>query len=278
MNKSLSNDMLEKIARGEDISGDLKKMSEKANSALEKAGFSHAALQKFLDSKDTPPEAKKVIREAYSEAIRCQDFSPEVSQEVIKRAIDKIKASIGQAAEAKGAEAQKAGTPAKEIDAATMVDVIIQNKLKGKDLFQMTDENLEYIYNLAYNLYKSGKYEDAHCCFQFLCLCDTSMSKYWMGLGACRQMMKKYEEAIFAYAFAIVLDPDFSPPSAFYASQCFLSLGRLDEADQALESVSQIAGGQKKYADLSEKAKKMRTALQKRHQTKPETEKKAEKK
>ena len=109
-----------------------------------------------------------------------------------------------------------------------------------KDAHGLTDEEMEAIYGVAYNLYESGKYEDALQVFKFLCFFDHLEKKYWMGLGAVNQMLKKYDDANNAYSMAAMLDID-DPTPAMHAANCLLLAGKKKEAESALNFVKEMA-------------------------------------
>ena len=88
---------------------------------------------------------------------------------------------------------------------------------------------MEAVYTLAFNMYDQAKYEDAHGLFTFLGLYDHLEKKYWIGLAACRHMLKRYEAAIDAYSMAALFDVD-NPEIPLHAAECYLALGNLDGA------------------------------------------------
>lgn len=98
-----------------------------------------------------------------------------------------------------------------------------------------TPESLAALYAMAYRLYKNGKYEDALAFFRFLTLSDSFERKYWMGLGACNQMLKNYEKALECYSAAAIQDSS-DPYVHWHAADCFFHSGNLPKAREALES------------------------------------------
>lgn len=114
-------------------------------------------------------------------------------------------------------------------------------------------EELEAIYNVAYNAYNSGRYDHATKAFQFLCYFDHLMQKNWMGLGASRQMQKDYANAVEAYTFAYLLDPD-DPLPPLHAADCQIALGKRDAAISGLTVAIEHAGDQEKYQPVRARA------------------------
>lgn len=125
-----------------------------------------------------------------------------------------------------------------------------------KDLKNMSDDAMEAIYSVAYNLYQGGKYEEAQKVFQFLCFYDHFNRKYFMGLGACQQMMKEYENAIEIFSFATILDSD-DPRPMLYIGDCHLAMGSKDEAQAAYETAIEWAGAKEEFAEDKERAHSM---------------------
>ena len=124
-----------------------------------------------------------------------------------------------------------------------------------KDMHGFTDKEMEALYATAYHLYKGGRYQDALKLFKALCFFDHMQPKYWLGLGAVRQMLKDYQGAIAAYAYAFMLDFN-DPRPPMYAAECLLAMGKKAEAESALRSVLEFSKG-----ELAEEFKKRATAL-----------------
>ena len=80
-----------------------------------------------------------------------------------------------------------------------------------KDLKNISGDAMEAIYSVAYSLYQSAKYKESLKIFQFLCFYDHFNKKYFMGLGACQQMLKNYDSALEIFTFVTVLDSEGSP-------------------------------------------------------------------
>ena len=125
-----------------------------------------------------------------------------------------------------------------------------------KDLKDMSDDAMEAIYSVAYNLYQGGKYEEAQKVFQFLCFYDHFNRKYFMGLGACQQMMKEYENAIEIFSFATILDSD-DPRPMLYIGDCHMAMGNKEEAKIAYETAQEWAGDKEEFAEDKERAQSM---------------------
>ncbi|MDD7805459.1 MAG: SycD/LcrH family type III secretion system chaperone [Endozoicomonas sp. (ex Botrylloides leachii)] len=104
-----------------------------------------------------------------------------------------------------------------------------------KDLKNMSEEAMEAIYSVAYSLYESAKYDESLKIFQFLCFYDHFNKKYFMGLGACQQMLKNYDSAMEIFSFVTVLDSE-DPRSMVYLGDCYLALGKNKKAEESYKT------------------------------------------
>ena len=126
---------------------------------------------------------------------------------------------------------------------ATMTQAQIEEAAKKflngstiKELKGIKNEELEAVYSLAFNYYRSGKYDEAEKLFNFLALFDHLNQKFWMGVGAVRQVKKDYAGAVQAYGYASFLDLK-NPKPQFHAAECFLAMGDKRNAASSLEAL-----------------------------------------
>ena len=130
-----------------------------------------------------------------------------------------------------------------------------------KDLKDVSDDAMEAIYSVAYNLYQSGKYLEAQKVFQFLCFYDHFNRKYYLGLGACQQMLKQYDKAIEIFSFTTILDSD-DPRPMLYIGDCHMAKGDKENARIAYETSLEWASDSEQYFDDIERVKNMLENLQ----------------
>ena len=126
---------------------------------------------------------------------------------------------------------------------ATMTQAQIEEAAKKfmngstiKELKGITNDELEAVYSLAFNYYRSGRFDEAEKLFNFLALFDHLNAKYWMGVGAVRQMKKDFAGAVQAYGYASFLDLG-NPKPQYHAAECFLAVGDRRNAASALEAL-----------------------------------------
>lgn len=103
---------------------------------------------------------------------------------------------------------------------------LVRGELLPKDVQGIDDEQMEQIYALAYNALQAGRTDEAEKLFQFLCENDFTVSRYWLGLGACRFMMERPGSAAQAYSMAAVAAPE-DPRPVLRAADCWLAMGEV---------------------------------------------------
>lgn len=151
----------------------------------------------------------------------------------------------------------------------TLIHDFLVNNKTFKDVRGITDKEMESMYAIAYNFYNHGKFDRANDLFTALCQMDTYEPKYWIGLGAARQMQKNYEKAIDAYGMATLFDAQ-NPLPAFYAAHCYMKLKNHERAIQALDAVLAISKDKKEYKDLHAQAEQLREGLHKKAPQQPQ--------
>lgn len=107
----------------------------------------------------------------------------------------------------------------------------------------ITPEELEAVYALAYDYYRTGRINEAETLFRFLTVFDHLNEKYWMGMGAVFQVKKEFEKAVQAYAYVAAILNLKNVGASYYAAECYLALGDLTNARSAVDHV-------KLYADV----------------------------
>ena len=128
-----------------------------------------------------------------------------------------------------------------------------ENGRTFQDLTSLTPQSMEVIYMVAFNHYNAGKYEDAERIFQLLSVLNHFDKRFWTGLGASREMQKKYDEALKAYTYLAVLElRDPLPP--LLAAKCYMAMGKAKDAEGALHACIFNAGEAPQHAELKSQA------------------------
>ena len=107
-----------------------------------------------------------------------------------------------------------------------------------RELKGITKAEMEAVYSVGFNMYRTGRYDDAEKIFRFLVLFDHLEPKYWLGVGAVQQVRKDYAGAISSYGYASFLDLS-NPKPQYHAAECFLALGDKANAASALVALDQ---------------------------------------
>ncbi|KVO87690.1 chaperone protein SicA [Burkholderia ubonensis] len=122
----------------------------------------------------------------------------------------------------------------------TIVDAV-SSGVSLKEIHGLTDEHMESLYGVAYDLYHDGRLDEAEKFFRFLCIYDFYSVDFWMGLAAVHQMKREYQKAADFYAVAFALGKrDYRP--MLHAGQCQLAMGRRGKARQCFSVIVESSG------------------------------------
>ena len=148
-----------------------------------------------------------------------------------------------------------------ELALECLVDGVPISAVKG-----YSDDEIEAVYQVAYNLYQQQQYDKAEKLFAFLMLHEHTDSRFSIGLGGCCQLMGKYDKAIIAYSCAAVVDAT-NPVPAFHACECYMSLRDWDNARKAIvaiETVCEAVADEADHGELLKKATAMSEVIEER--------------
>ncbi|WP_061034961.1 MULTISPECIES: SycD/LcrH family type III secretion system chaperone VcrH [Vibrio] len=122
-----------------------------------------------------------------------------------------------------------------------------------KMLHDVSANTIEHIYAVGYNFFQSGKIEQAAKVFQLLSMLDHYQARFFIGLGAARQELGEYLQALDAYSYAALVDVN-DPRPPFHSAECHLKLEQLTEAESGFYSAKEMSAGKSEYADLHQRA------------------------
>ncbi|MET2846426.1 SycD/LcrH family type III secretion system chaperone VcrH [Vibrio owensii] len=122
-----------------------------------------------------------------------------------------------------------------------------------KMLHDVSADTIEHIYAVGYNFFQSGKIEQAAKVFQLLSMLDHYQARFFIGLGAARQELGEYLQALDAFSYAALVDVN-DPRPPFHSAECHLKLGQLTEAESGFYSAKEMSAGKSEYADLHQRA------------------------
>ncbi|MNJ27356.1 Chaperone protein SicA [compost metagenome] len=144
-----------------------------------------------------------------------------------------------------------------QADTQQDVDLALESFLAEGGTFAMlkgvSAEELEQLYTMAYGYYQSGKLEEAQTVFKGLCVLNHYDSRFFLGLGACRQALKHYDLAIQSYVYGALVDIK-EPRFPFHAAECHLQSGDLTAAESGFYSAHALAQACPGQDDLAARA------------------------
>ena len=119
---------------------------------------------------------------------------------------------------------------------AKMVLQCLEQGISVADIRGYSEEEIEALYQVAYNLYQQQKHQDAKTVFHCLSIYEHTDARFWLGLGGCCQRLNEFESAINAYSCAALADAT-NPVYSFHACECYIAMKDWSTAKKAIESV-----------------------------------------
>ncbi|KAF3362291.1 Type III secretion specific chlamydia chaperone 2 [Chlamydiales bacterium STE3] len=138
---------------------------------------------------------------------------------------------------------------------ALLSEVVDEGKLL-KDVLNVSDDTIEYLYSQAYRLYKTGKYKDSSRYFHILYMLNGLDLRFTMGIAACHHMQKEYQKAVEWYFVCAALDEN-SPLPYYHISDCFLKMEENLSALIALKMLEARITDEPQFAQIKEKSMRM---------------------
>lgn len=122
-------------------------------------------------------------------------------------------------------------------DTIVSPEALAQTILNGSSFgseFGLTERDEAAIYSVGCRHLDKGDEETAEKFFQALCLINHTSAQYWLALGLVQQRRKVYQNAVVSFSMAAQFDVD-NPVAPMNAAQCYLALGFISEALDALD-------------------------------------------
>ncbi|WP_318429400.1 SycD/LcrH family type III secretion system chaperone [Photobacterium leiognathi] len=123
-----------------------------------------------------------------------------------------------------------------------------------KMLHDVSADTIEHIYAVGYQFFQSGKIEQAAKVFQLLSMLDHYQARFFIGLGAARQELGEYQQAIDAYSYAALVNVN-DPRPPFHSAECHLKLKQLTEAESGFYCAKEMSAGKSEYAGLHQRCR-----------------------
>jgi type III secretion low calcium response chaperone LcrH/SycD len=157
-----------------------------------------------------------------------------------------------------------------EQDLQEIVQSVFESGSTLKAVRGLNDREMEAIYSVGFALYEQGKHSDAENIFRFLCFHDHLEKKYWMGLAATQQLLKKYAQAADTYSFCALLDVK-DPVPPLHAGECYLAIGDLAKASSGFFAAVHWSGDQKQHAKTKARAEALLKIVEERRKSVEDT-------
>lgn len=134
-----------------------------------------------------------------------------------------------------------------------LISEVKQNLESAAVNSRFSEDQLEQVYTMAYQNIEQGQYEKALPLFNFLVMYRPTSKRYLMGLGVTQQMLQNYAFALRAFSFIGALHPD-SPPAFLHIAQCYLSMGDVEKALEALQVLLDYCGATPGHEAIAKRA------------------------
>ena len=153
-----------------------------------------------------------------------------------------------------------------DFDPKVVADIAAAVAFEGytfKDFAEITDDEMEAAYTLAFNMVNQGQFDEAEKLLAWLAGLDQYEPKYLIGLGICRQQLRLFPGAIDAFVAAGVLEVA-NPIPPLRAAECYLALGQTEPARSGLLAAQHWAGDNPQHAATKQRAAALLDALDRR--------------
>lgn len=147
-------------------------------------------------------------------------------------------------------------------------DAVLGGEKTIKDVVGFQDAQIEFLYSIAFNLYNQQRYSESGMFFSMLCLCDHRQTRFWLGLGACRQKNGLYNAAVAAYRMAMETGNG-DLRAAMHAAECYIAMGLPESAIEVITTTLAEVDGDDPKQHLLGRIDAMRYEIEK--QTRSET-------
>ncbi len=117
---------------------------------------------------------------------------------------------------------------------------LAQGKMRIKDVLDISDEHIEMLYTVAYELYQQKRFAEAEKIFLQICAYDPLHLKSWRGALASQVLQNKYRETIMSCYSLMQIDP---LKISYYLdmAKAFYGLKQIEPAIKCCEAVEFMA-------------------------------------
>jgi type III secretion system low calcium response chaperone LcrH/SycD len=131
--------------------------------------------------------------------------------------------------------------------------LLLQEGLLSKNSFCYDAVQIKKIYATSYQLYASGKFQEAQALFSLLMLLEPNEFNFVFGWANCCFMLKDYEKAAEGYIRSGILDLT-TPLPYFYAADCYLKNEEFVSASIALKVAFNRCQNKPEYAEIAQRS------------------------
>lgn len=136
------------------------------------------------------------------------------------------------------------------------LDVAQKSGQPLKTAMEMSDEQVEALYALAYMSYTFKRYPQAQMLFSCLVALDPKDARYSFGLGSTLKMQEEYDDAFLIYILAMTTDME-SPKYAYFTAEACWMTGNKESTIDFLEAALARVDGPPDEKEYLERARIM---------------------
>ncbi len=137
------------------------------------------------------------------------------------------------------------------------VEEVSKGKKSIVEALEVSNEQFEALYTVAYNTYTAGKYQDAASFFGILMSINPVDVRVYIGFAASLQMQKDYENAALFYQWACGVDQQ-DPTPMYHSAECYMALNDIPGAKSALTyTLKRIDASNHDYSAMRNKVEVM---------------------
>lgn len=137
-------------------------------------------------------------------------------------------------------------------------EVIRQQLIEGttfQEILGFGDDQMERFYQFAYHLFNEKQYDKCREAFIFLTTVNPYVHNYWLGLGIVEQMRGCFNEALLAYAMAILTDMN-NPLPHYHSASCYRAMGDASSAQISYRMAIRSCGNHPEFNQIREEAER----------------------
>jgi predicted Zn-dependent protease len=137
---------------------------------------------------------------------------------------------------------------------------IVSGNFDIKEYYGISDEGLEAIYTVAYEMFKHKQYEEAKGVFTILCVLEPTSIRYLSACGSTYFMLEDYLNASQFFRIALI-HGDYTPKTLLRLAECTVKLELLELAERYLTELIRVAQKEEFKNDIESKSYEARARM-----------------